>query len=140
MLANTDVERKKRNPEAPVQALAPKDPAVGVKGSALSEKIADQKKFDSELVTGKFFNLRAKGQSAKLTYMKYADDPVKWYTFEHGQVYTIPRGFADQINEHYYIPHFTKNENAIIDPSNPGSGIHSIDTSDKMYSFVGLNY
>lgn len=117
-----------------------KDTSVSVKGAALNEKIASLKAYDNEMVTGKFHNLRAKGQSAKLTYMHHADDPVKWYTFNHGEIYTIPRGFADEINEHYHTPHFIKNEGIILDPSNPESGIHGVDKSDKMYSFTPINF
>jgi hypothetical protein len=142
-LQNTrnEIETKKHElNNVPVVAKAVESPAIVIKDNALSEKIAAKRAYDKEMVTGKFYNLRAKGQSAKLTYMHHADDPVKWYTFEHGQVYTIQRGFADEINEHYHTPHFIKNENMILDPSNPESGIHGVDTSDKMYSFVPLNF
>jgi hypothetical protein len=115
-------------------------PSVTIKNTGLSEKISAQKASDNEMVTGKFYNLRVKGQQAKLTYMHHADDPVKWYTFHHGEVYTIPRGFADEINNHYHTPHFIKNEGAIIDPSNPESGIHAVDKSDKIYSFTPINF
>lgn len=150
-LQNTklEIETKKQElknlPEI-AQSPSVSIPAVSIKGEGLSEKILSQKAIDNEMVTGKFYNLRVKGQSKKLPYHKYADDPVKWYSFEHGQVYTIPRGFANQINgqdetgHYYYTPHFIKNENAIIDPSNPQSGIHAVDNSDKMYSFVPINF
>jgi len=136
-----EIEIKKHELKTmPVSAPIVKDPAVSVKGAALGEKISAQKIYDNEMVEGKFYNLRAKGQSAKLTYMHHADDPVKWYTFNHGAIYTIPRGFADEINNHYHTPHFIKNEGIILDPSNPESGIHGVDTSDKMYSFVPLSF
>ena len=83
-------------------------------------------------------NRRAPGNPAKLTYMKYADDPVKWYTFEDGKVYTIPRGFADQINEYYHRPIFIQKEGE-LDPSNP-SQIHAVDTSNKSYAFVPVEF
>lgn len=90
-------------------------------------------------MTGKFINRRAPGQSAKLTYLKYADDPVKWYTMEDGKVYTIPRGFADQINEYYYTPHFIQKQ-GIMDPNAPSSAIHDVDTSNKKYAFTPINF
>ena len=136
-----EIETKKQELKTmPVEVKPIAAPSITLKNNSLSEKIAEQKVKDNEMVTGKFYNLRAKGQQAKLTYMHHADDPVKWYTFHHGEIYTIPRGFADEINNHYHTPHFIKNESAIIDPSNPESGIHAVDTSDKMYSFVPLNF
>lgn len=109
------------------------------KNSGLKEKIEKQKEFDNQKVMGKFINRRAPGQLVKLTYMKYEDDPVKWYTFEDGKVYTIPRGFADQINEHYHTPMFIKSD-APMDPSDPQSQIHGVDTSNKKYAFVPVNF
>src|SRR5208337_3979947 len=86
------------------------------KNAGLKETIEKQKAYDNVQVTGKFINRRAPGQAAKLTYLKYNDDPVKWYNFEDGKVYTIPRGFADQINEAYYTPHFTQKQGP-MDPN-----------------------
>lgn len=108
---------------------------------SLNSTIEQQKAFDNIKVTGKFINRRAPGQPAKLTYIKYADDPVKWYEFEDGKVYTIPRGFADQINEYYHTPHFIqKSPDSFMDPNKPASAIHDIDTSQKKYSFVPVNF
>lgn len=109
-----------------------------VEGQALKSKIDAQKAYDNVKVTGRFMNRRAPGNPAKLTYMKYADDPVKWYTFMDGQVYTIPRGFADQINEHYYRPKFVQKEGE-MDPSSPNI-ITAVDTSNKSYAFVPVNF
>jgi len=102
---------------------------------ANAEKIAAQKAHDCEKVTGRFINRRAPGQPAKLTYMKYAEDPVKWYTFEDGKIYTINRGFADQINEHYHTPQFVQKD-TIMDPNRPETAINEVDTSNKKYAFV----
>lgn len=136
-----EIETKKQELKLmPIQAKTLDAPSITIKNNSLAEKIAAKKAYDNEMVTGKFHNLRAKGQSAKLTYMHHSDDPVKWYTFNHGEIYTIPRGFADEINNHYHTPHFIKNEGIILDPSNPESGIHDVDTSDKMYSFTPVNF
>ncbi len=101
--------------------------------SDLSEKIQSQKEFDNVPVTGKFINRRAPGQPAKLTYMKYGDDAVKWYTFEDGKVYTIKRGFADQINEYYHTPVFTQKQGPM---DSTGSQIQDVDTTNKKYAFI----
>lgn len=106
---------------------------------SLKEKIDAQKIYDNEKITGRFMNRRAPGNSVKLAYIKYADDPVKWYNFEDGKVYTIPRGFANQINEHYYKPGFIQKEGE-MDPNKPSTAIHEIDTSNKIYAFVPVNF
>lgn len=109
------------------------------KNAALKEKIAKQKAFDDVMVTGKFINRRSPGNPAKLLYQKYEDCPVKWYTFEDGKVYTIPRGFADEIKEHYHTPHFIQKQ-GIMDPNAPSSAIHDVDTSNKKYDFVPVSF
>ena len=107
--------------------------------NASNSLIEKQKAFDNVMVTGKFINRRSPGQPAKLTYLKYIDDPVKWYLMEDGKVYTIPRGFADQINEYYHTPHFIQKQGP-MDPNAPSTQIHEVDTSNKKYSFVPINF
>jgi len=119
--------------------ITKKQVANSVKGGALKEKIERQKAYDNQMITGRFMNLRAPGQPAKLTYMKYADDPVKWYNFEDRKTYTIPRGFVDQINEYYHTPRFIQ-KNEPMDPDAPSSQIHDVDTSNKKYAFVPLGF
>ncbi len=60
--------------------------------------IEKQRVYDSVMITGRFMNRRAPGQTVKLPYLKHATDPVKWYILKDGGTYTIPRGFADQLN------------------------------------------
>ena len=107
--------------------------------AAAAEQIEKQKALDNVRVTGKFINRRVPGQKVKLTYMKYIDDPVKWYELEDGKVYTLPRGFVDQINDYYYTPKFTQVQ-GFVDPENPGSAIHEVDNSNKKYAFIPLNF
>lgn len=113
--------------------------------TALKEKIDRQQARDSEMVTGKFMNRRAPGQAVKLPYIKYATDPVKWYPFEDGKTYTIPRGFADQLNGGsdddpcYYTPQFVQ-KSGEMDPNKPSSAIHSVDSSNKKYAFTPINF
>ena len=142
-----EIEENKKSLSALPVAKEVKDaPAASIEGQTLKAKIAAQKAYDNQMVTGKFSNLRAPGNHVKLPYIKYEDDPVKWWTFNHGEVYTIPRGFADQLNGGsednpcYYMPHFIKNEGAIIDPNQPESGIHAVDTSNKKYMFSPINF
>lgn len=137
--------KKKELISLPLRELSPEEQRIKdrqvagfVKNDSLRNKIEAQKAFDNVKVTGRFMNRRAPGNSAKLTYMKYVDDPVKWYTFEDGKVYTIQRGFADQINDYYHRPIFIQKEGE-LDPSNP-SQIHAVDTSNKNYAFVPVTF
>lgn len=107
---------------------------------AAREKMEAQKAYDSEMVTGRFINRRSPGKrEEKLTYQKHGHEPVKWYPFDDGKVYTIPRGFADQINEHYYTPGFKQNQ-VEMDPNKPATAIHEVDTSNKKYAFVPVGF
>ncbi len=107
---------------------------------AAREKLEAQKVYDSEMVTGRFINRRSPGKrEEKLTYLKHGHEPVKWYPFDDGKVYTIPRGFAEQINEHYYSPQFVQKD-AIMDPNRPASAINEVDTSNKKYAFVPVGF
>lgn len=113
--------------------------------TTLKNKIDAMKARDSEMVTGKFMNRRAPGQGVKLPYVKHDTDPVKWYPLEDGKVYTIPRGFADQLNGGtdedpcYYTPQFTQIQGE-MDPNKPQSAIHHVDSSNKKYAFVPVNF
>jgi 16S rRNA G1207 methylase RsmC len=128
-----------RDHDAKEVAIVEKQVTMSNENESAKAKIAAQKEYDSVMVKGRFMNRRAPGQMAKLAYIKYDTDPVKWYEFNDGGVYTIPRGFVDQINEHYYTPHFIKNE-GIMDPENPESGIAAVDTSNKKYAFVAIGF
>lgn len=105
----------------------------------MCKAIEKQKAYDNVPVTGRFMNLRNPGQSKRLPYHKYVDDPVKWWDFEHNKVYTIPRGFCDQINDYYHKPRFIQRQGP-MDPNAPTSQISDIDTSEKLYAFVPTKF
>jgi hypothetical protein len=129
-------ERPKRELSPDEKAIMDKHLGLSVEKKALAAKIEAQKAHDNQMITGKFLNLRAKGQAAKLCYDKHPGDIPQWITFQHGQVYTIKRGFADQINEYYHTPRFVQKEG----PDDGSSQIDSVDTSDKKYAFVAIGY
>lgn len=125
--------------------ISEKQVSMSHEKTTLKDKIEKQRIRDSELVTGRFMNRRAPGQPVKLPYLKHSTDPVKWYPLEDGKVYTIPRGFADQLNGGtdddpcYYTPKFTQKQGD-MDPDKPQSAIHSVDSSNKKYAFVAMGY
>jgi hypothetical protein len=118
------------------------------RNSAGQEIIAKQKAHDNEMVTGKFINRRAPGKMEKLTYLKHADDPVGWKEFYDGQVYTIKRGFADQINGGddnnpcYYTPQFVQKSGELVpsDKIGENSQVSEVLTHNKKFAFVPLSY
>ena len=112
---------------------------ISVEKQALKKKIADQQAYDNVMVTGKFINRRAPGQPVKLPYLKYAEDQEGWKEFHDGRVYTIKRGFADQINEYYHTPVFTQ-KTGPMDAENPESQIDHVNTDNKKYAFVPVGF
>ena len=141
--AKKDLEELRANPKREYSEkenkIADKQLNVIVKDAGLADKIAKQKQYDDVVITGRFMNRRHPGSTVKLTYMKYNTDPVKWYTFEDGKVYDIPRGFVDQINEYYYKPAFSQSQQQ-MDPNRPASVICDVDTSEKLYAFVPTGF
>jgi hypothetical protein len=132
------ISSREHDPEE--QELVAKQIARRNENKTVAAKIRSQKEYDNVKVTGKFLNRRAPGNPVRLTYIKYDDDPVKWWDFMDGRVYTIPRGFVDQINEHYHSPVFVQKTGPIDDPENPGSQIAEVDRSNKKYAFVPINF
>ena len=126
-----------REHDAKEMAIVEKQLATQGDKAGLKAKIEQQKAHDDVMIKGKFTNRRAPGQPVKLAYIKYETDSVKWWEFQDGGIYTIPRGFAEQINEYYYSPHFVKNEGVQMDGE---TGIASVDTSNKKYMFSPLNF
>jgi hypothetical protein len=122
------------------QKIIDKQIATRNEDRTVQEKIRSQKEYDNVPVTGRFMNRRAPGNMVKLPYIKYEDDPVKWYEFYDGKVYTIPRGFADQLNEYYHSPQFVQKTGPIEDPDDPGSQIEQVDRSNKKYAFVPVGF
>jgi hypothetical protein len=113
------------------------------KNNSSKQLIEKQKSYDNVKVTGRFMNRRAHGKSVKLTYLKYDDDPIKWYEFMDGKVYTIPRGFVDQINEYYHTAIFTeKNSKEMILSEEVGenSSIAEVNRDNKKYAFVPIGF
>jgi|GEM_PF-1207756 hypothetical protein len=113
-----------------------------------NDLIEKQRIYDSQMITGRFMNRRAPGQKVKLPYLKHSTDPVKWYELRDGGIYTIPRGFADQLNGGdeknpcYYTPVFIQKEGAQVlsDKMGENSAIAEVDTSNKKYAFVPVGF
>lgn len=142
-------EQKQEISKIPARETTPQEVVIVEKQIKMSNEMLAkrqmmerQKAYDKQMVTGRFMNLRNPGQPVKLPYMKYVEDPVKWHPFKHNGVYTIPRGFCDQINEYYHTPRFIQKEGEYV-PSNElgeNSQIAEVDKSNKKYAFVPLSF
>jgi len=156
-LARLELERTKREIEEKKQELqfmdrresAPmKEVQVAPRAVSTNDRLERQKAIDAQLVTGKFINRHRPGQPVKLPYIKWPENPVKWHELHDGKVYTIPRGFADQINGGteedplYYTPNFVKKEGiqALSSVIGENSAIHHVDTQNKKYAFVPCSF
>lgn len=106
---------------------------------AQKETLDKLQAYDSVMVTGRFINRRNPGAPAKLCYMKWPEDPPKWHELEDGKVYTIPRGFAEQIRDYYHTPKFIQKQ-VDMNPDRPTSAIHGVDNSQKKYDFASINW
>lgn len=150
---NREIEEKKnslklissRHIDANEQAIIDRQQERRVEKEGALSKLEKQRAYDCEKVTGRFMNRHRPGQPIKLPYMKYPEDPCKWWPFEDGKVYTIPRGFADQINGGtendpcYFIPKFVQKQGP-MNPDLPESQLHSVDSSQKRYAFVPVGF
>lgn len=121
--------------------ISEKQITQGSEKSALKRKIEAQKEYDCQMVKGRFLNQRSPGQKVKLTYQKYDTDQSKWWEFAHNGIYTIPRGFADQINEYYAkITYAQKQDDVIRNPNEPGTALEHTPVRQQIYSFVPLSW
>lgn len=111
--------------------------ATCVDKAALHKKIEEDRIYCSQLVKGKFFNIRAPGKSAKLCYHKFKTDPYKWYEFEHGEVYQIPRGFADQLNG---IGHDSYKKITYKKSDQENQALEPTQICEPIYQFSPLNF
>ncbi len=142
-------DQKQELKKLPAREIEPQEMAIVEKQVTVTnemlakrQQMDKQKAYDKQMVTGRFMNLRNPGQCIKLPYMKYVDDPVKWHHFKHNGVYTIPRGFSDQINEYYHTPRFIQKEGEYVPSAELGenSQIAQVDTSNKKYAFVPIGF
>jgi hypothetical protein len=141
-------EKKKELQFIDRREIAPVREVETPKVVSTNQILERQKSFDAVLVTGKFINRHRPGQSVKLPYQKWPENPVKWHQLVDGNVYTIPRGFADQINGGtendplYYKPTFIQKqgEQLTSDVIGENSAIHHVDTQNKKYAFVPVHF
>ena len=62
-------------------------------------KCEKQMKEDNKLVKGRYKNYRGKHERLTKPYMRWAGDPLKIYHLIPEQVYELPKGFIDEVND-----------------------------------------
>src|SRR5258708_13110186 len=58
-----------------------------------------QKKEDARLVKAEYMNSRGKHERLTKPYCKYAGDPIQVWHFIPGQVYEVPMGLVQEVND-----------------------------------------
>jgi len=63
------------------------------------EKFRKQQKEDNRLIKAKYIKYKDQEDAFERPYCKYAGDPIKLYKFLHGEVYDVPKGLVDEVND-----------------------------------------
>ena len=62
-------------------------------------RLEKQKKEDDKIVKVEYLNSRGRHERLTKPYCKYAGDPIKVWHMIPGQIYEVPKGFVDEVNE-----------------------------------------
>lgn len=62
-------------------------------------KAKELRKKDAELVKARYLNSRGPNERLEKPYCRYAGDPICFYRLIPGEVYELPRGFIDEIEQ-----------------------------------------
>lgn len=120
-----DVVNPKAAPGKPVPAKAVQSKAA---------LINDMKRRDSVMVRGRFVYDEVPGGQLVFRYRRYAGIPVKFYSLQDGQVYSIPRGVATHLAT---TGRYKVNEHATDENGKPTLRVSRM---KKRYSFESLEF
>lgn len=70
----------------------------------VKERVMKKKKRDSEIVKARYINHRGMHERLTKPYCRYAGEPIDTYHLIPGQVYELPRGFVDEVNNNPGLP------------------------------------
>lgn len=62
------------------------------------------RKEESKMVKARYINHRGAHERLQKPYMRWAGDPIKCYNLIPGQVYDLPYGFVEEVNESPGLP------------------------------------
>jgi hypothetical protein len=65
----------------------------------IKAKLEKEKKEDSKIVKAEYLNSRGRHERLTKPYMKYAGESIQIWHFIPGQVYNVPKGLVDEIND-----------------------------------------
>jgi len=89
---------------------------------------------DMRMVKGIFHNKEQPGKSAKFSVKKYKGVSPKTWTFDHGEVRTIPYGIACHINDNGKFQTYKYESPA------PGMAKMKVSKVEHRYTFTSLDY
>lgn len=69
-----------------------------------AEEMRKKKKDDSRMVKAQYINRRNINERLEKPYCKYAGDPIQQYKLIPEQIYTLPLGFINEVNEQDGLP------------------------------------
>ena len=121
---------------APVEAPAYIDPKEA-RRREVAQKIARERMHKAQMVTGKFLFNECPGGELKFPYREFPGDELVNYTMRHDQIYTIPLGVAQHLNDrcaYYEYQHNLDNGKAV--------DIKNMYIQSKVHrtSFIPLNF
>ena len=102
-----------------------------------------QRQRDKEMVKGKFINIEQPGAPLEFPYKAYKGDNVEMYSFQDGEVKTVPYGVARHIQQNCSTPkyeHLTADPKMIsgINPDNRGQ--FKVTTLVNRFAWIPLDY
>jgi hypothetical protein len=74
---------------------------------AVKANMEFQRKKERELVRGKFIFHEVPGGIMEFNFKKYKGDPLEKFSFNDGEIYTIPLGVARHLNTNCKYPSYT---------------------------------
>jgi|FreactTroBogLake_1042271.scaffolds.fasta_scaffold38209_2 hypothetical protein len=62
-------------------------------------KLEKQRKEDEKLVKAQYLNKSGKSERLERCYCKWAGQPITMWRFIHGEIYEVPKGLVDDVND-----------------------------------------
>lgn len=84
-----------------INQVANSCPDVGFKycKPQVKEQLEKKRKDESRLVKARYLNSRGPTERLTKPYCHYAGDPIQTWHFIPGEVYTLPKGLVDEVND-----------------------------------------
>lgn len=101
--------------------------------SSKKEEYEKKKKSDSEIVKARYINYIGNEERLETAYMRYAGQPITQWRFLNNEVYSVPRGLVEQVNNSHKN---VKKRTGLVNKD--GLPIDKEENSEKTHEFVGI--